>query len=386
MNKLLKVPLLLIISISLTSCELLSSLNNSEEENINDSNSFDFGNSNNNTTPSTSTSNNETNKDDSPKQNDESNSILDNEEINNIDLIELDYRGLVDDSAFSNEISITISENISSNYNIEFSLENEEDYSFFQVLYANNALNIKALDSGRFTYLNIEYFLKGKSMVIKTKKIKLVSNTTGFSEIKDFDTNITKLGNYQINPSYYAEVATNNTNNSNIKDFHRLSSNNNKYDLVIPSKVKVNGVIKEVGSLLPYSSSTVRLFCRKIYFPETLFCLKSGSISDITCKGFAHFSESKHGFLFCYSSSIIRRISDSSSTSYFLYENDSRIFAGPDYYYFPYSLRAFSSSLTWDSSVTYSSWDWKTGYIDYTHSGFSEKRKEFANNNNCFSL
>ena len=174
--------------------------------------------------------NNVENKEDKKEDNEEEKK----EEI----VIELDYRGLTDNSAFSNEYTLSLDDAFT-NYDVSYEFENEDDSSFFSVSKKDSSFVIKALKESRHTYLNIIYKEKGKTKEVKRDKITLLSNSTNCFGITSFTK--TKLGNKSIEENKYASYK--------LKSSSIFGSANRTNDIVIPSKVKYEGNIKVVGSL-----------------------------------------------------------------------------------------------------------------------------------------
>ena len=308
-------------------------------------------------------------------------------DIDNINVIELDNRGLTGNSAFDNKITIPFGSSNTSSYDITCSLDNEGDSEFFKVTNNSDSVKVEALDSGRFTYLNVVYKNKGTTTVANSRKIKLLSNTTDFYSFSNY--NVAQLGECTIPNNTYVEAkASNNTTN--------CGSGNDKYDLVIPSKVNINGVIKEVGVYSTYPEGEgPDYYYRRVFLPSTLFCLRYYALSKVRCKDYAYFSKSQLGFLFCYANSIIKA-GGTAGNSYFLLEKNeganpqSRIFAGTDYYNFPYTKRGYSNTDNWNSGkIQYTNWNWQEDYVSLYSTSITQEYRNarllFVNNNVCFT-
>ena len=72
-------------------------------------------------------------------------------------------------------------------------------------------------------------------------------------------------------------------------------------------------------------------------------------------------------------------------------KTESPFFAGPDYYFFPYTKRTYSQDLAWDSNnegtTQYVDWNWQDDYVAYYSSDnekFKFERSLYANNKVCF--
>ena len=127
-------------------------------------------------------------------------------------------------------------------------------------------------------------------------------------------------------------------------------------------------------------------YCRDIFIPSTIFNIGENALPFTQCFGYLDIRKSNLGFLFCEPGSIVYGL-----TSYFLLEKEdktnyqSRFFAGPDYYSFPYTKAICKSEKSWDSAE-YNSWDWQTNYVDVhkNGTGYSSLRDSFAYNNYYF--
>ena len=221
--------------------------------------------------------------------------------------------------------------------------------------------------------MNIIYKEKGKTEETKRDKITLLSNSTNY-DISSF--NPTKLGEKNIEDNKYVSIK--------LKQVDLFASSNKTNDLVLPSKVKFEDNIKEVGSI---ESSNVAFYFRDIFIPSTIFNISKGTFPYTRCFGYLDIRKSYLGFLFLEKGSLIDGVN-----SYFLLEKEdktnyqSRFFAGPDYYSFPYTKAIYKNLKYWDSAE-YTSWDWQTNYVAEYKKGtnyYTIQRDLFAFSNYYF--
>ena len=196
---------------------------------------------------------------------------------------------------------------------------------------------------------------KGKSNVIKEKKIILLSNTTKIGS-SNYSTLGNQVGEYDLGNIGYLNLTVDNITLDKTKD-----------DLVIPSKINNSGTVKEVGV---YSGGFINS-CRKLFFPDTVFKIDYNTISKIKCYEYVRFPNSKLGFLYIspenfYADFILEQETDSAPKSLLL--------KGKDYYYFPYTEVTFTSSTRWNpGTLNYQSWNWQTNFTDLYNQGLSDK-------------
>ena len=307
-------------------------------------------------------------------------------DIESINLIELDKRGFSDNSAFDNSITLLYGSNNTAKYDITCSLEEEDDSDFFTLSSNSSSTTITAKDSSRFTYLNVTYRNKGSSTIVKTVKKILLSNTINFSHNI---LNFSEYGEDTFNANDYVSISFNRNNDDYF--FNIFSSSNNKYDLVFPPKLKINDEIKEVATFIGRDSS---YYCRNLFVPETIFYFGSKSFPFLTFSNYLYFQKSKKGYLYFHNYALVN--DDDKFTSYFLLENQDgnikqcRFFAGPSYYYFPYTTMGKGGDYTgrWQKrKVEYSSWDWQTNFVNLYNTNsksYFDFKKSFKHDSLCF--
>ena len=266
--------------------------------------------------------------------------------LDSIDTIELDVENKTGNSAFSQEVRIPIGSYNLSQYDISHSYDDSSDSNYFNVSISGSDLVARAKLRGRFTYLHVTYMNKGTSTVAKTQDITLLSVSTQNLKVDNFDKQ--KVAeDTNIATGSFASVAI---------DSNSVFAEGN--DLVIPSKVRVNGTIKEVAQ---YSSGK-HINVRRMYFPKTVFYVGTYVCGDKA--SYVHFSMSQRGYIVFQKNSLYYT---GYSKNYFL--DDSSCFMNSSKYYFPYTKLGVTSNgynyCYWNNgSVTYNSWNWQTDFAN----------------------
>ena len=365
MNKVFKFLLLIVTSFSITSCGLSDDLTGPEEDTRNSG--FDLGDSGLGTTDDTTPASNNT-----PSTGGESGS--EPEQLEG-EKIELAYNTSNDAlSHLSDEHTLSFDKDIEYD-EISYELESADDTDFFQITKNNDSLVIKATQQNRFTYLTLVY--KKNSTIVRIKKHILLSVLCSFGR-GFYDRG--KLGETSFENNKYAYC------------YLMDQINDSQQDLVIPSRLTLNGEAREV---IEVRSSYTDIYVRRVYTPDTVCSFSRGSFGCVRCFDYVKFSKSKWDFILFQKESIIDALE---ATGLFTESGDylSCFIKGENYYDFPYKKVGISANLTWNSGeLSTSSWDWQTNFINYYKNGVSDQNSEswqtylslkqsFADNNYYF--
>ena len=209
--------------------------------------------------------------------------------IYNNSAIELNHKGIDDVNSGLHDSVVVIPDD--STYNYSFTFEDSQDNNYFSITEIINESNkafvlIKALKPSRITNIIVKRSPINKDEFKEYKRIKLLSVSTNITDIVDYERS--RIYNYNLDNLLKGKVGY------GIR-LGTISSDNE--DLVIPSKVKKDGIIGPVYQLLSNNTSDLGNHrCRKAYYPSTIFEFDFYSLSCYLIKEYAYFQKSDLNF------------------------------------------------------------------------------------------
>lgn len=256
------------------------------------------------------------------------------------DKIELNYKGINDEkSAFPNSTIVDLSLS-KANYNVYIDFNGDSEYFKFEEL-TSTIVKITALKESRVGVLSVNIVDKDSNDLSLEKEIKINSVMTDYKYVSDYNEN--KLGDQLLDGFELGYSA-----------LFDIPYNNDEEDIVFPSKIKYDGVIKDVSCLLEDDEENY-IDCRDLFLPDSIIDYNYKSIYLICPKNYLHIEKSKTGFVL-FDTLQHNNFSRFLSTEGALYNNQHN---------FPYNKATFSETMTFESI------DWTDSYYDWSWSNFS---------------